>query len=69
MSTLHARTPLGRLRVIERTLADRYADAIVHRHFEVATEIFERRRAVRRTILLAEEWGGEVGAHHAPVAS
>lgn len=54
-----ARTPLGRLRAFDRELTVRYADAIVHRHFEEAARIYDRRRAARRAILTAEELGGD----------
>ena len=57
-----ARTPLGRLRAFDRELTVRYADAILHRRFEEATRIHDRRRATRRAILVAEEWGGDLAA-------
>ncbi len=57
-----ARTPLGRLRAFDRELTVRYADAIIHRHFEEATRIYDRRRAARRAILTAEELGGDRAA-------
>ena len=57
-----ARTPLGRLRAFDRELTVRYADDIVHRHFEEATRIYDRRRAARRAILTAEALGGDRAA-------
>ncbi len=58
-----ARTTLGKLRALESELAEHYADAINRRRFEEATAIHERRRAVRRAVLLAEEFGGELPDH------
>ena len=58
-----ARTTLGKLRALESELADHYADAISRRRFDEATAIRERRRAVRRAVLLAEEFGGELPDH------
>lgn len=50
------RTEIGRLRGYERDLTGMYADALVHRRFDEAKHLFERRRRVRRAILQAEEW-------------
>jgi hypothetical protein len=58
-----ARTTLGKLRALEGELAEHYADAISRRRFDEATAINERRRAVRRAVLLAEEFGGELPGH------
>jgi hypothetical protein len=58
-----ARTTLGKLRALEAELAEHYADAINRRRFDEATAIRDRRRAVRRAVLLAEEFGGELPGH------
>ncbi|NCA13601.1 MAG: hypothetical protein EBS89_05625 [Proteobacteria bacterium] len=55
-----ARTTLGKLRALEGELAQHYADAITRRRFDEAAAIRDRRRAVRRAVLLAEEFGGEL---------
>ena len=58
-----ARTTLGKLRALEGELAEHYAHAITRRRFDEATAIRDRRRAVRRAVLLAEEFGGELPDH------
>jgi|GEM_PF-2328225 hypothetical protein len=55
------KTELGRLRTYERELGARYAEAVLRRHFDEAKALYERRRDVRRAILLREEWQGDDG--------
>ena len=54
------KTPLGRLRSYQRDLTRLYSDAVQHRQWDRARELWERRQRVRRAVLQVEEWQGEL---------
>jgi hypothetical protein len=56
------KTELGKLRAYEQELTARYAEALLRKHGDEARALFARRRGVRRAILQAEEWNGDLGA-------
>ncbi len=55
------KTAMGKLRTYERELTGLYGEALLRRHYDQARVLFDRRHAVRRAILQAEEWANDDG--------
>ena len=56
------KTELGKLRAYEQELTGRYAEALLRKRQDEARALFDRRHSIRRAILQAEEWNGDLDA-------